>query len=64
MKSGFTGSHLGRQSRRVITVEIKLRKNASDSSDCDQMAGVSKRFITRDDVASSRESDCNPTAMT
>ena len=38
---------------RVITVEIRSRKNASDASDRDPTVGVSKRFITRSDVPSS-----------
>ena len=45
-------------------VETKLRRNASDASDRDPTAGVSRSFITRGDVASSRASDRNPTDQT
>ena len=45
-------------------VEIKSIENACDASNCDPTAGVSMRFITCGDVASSQESDCDPTAMT
>ena len=45
--------NLSRRSRRVITVEIISRKNASDASDRDPTTSVSRRFITHGDVASS-----------
>ena len=49
---------------RVIMVEIKSRRNAFDAFDRDPMTSVSKRFITRVDVASSRASDRDPTFTT
>ena len=57
--------NLSRRSQRVITVEIKSRKNASDAFDRDPTANVgSWRFITHVDVASSRVSDGDPTTTT
>ena len=44
-------------------VKIKSRKNASDASDRDLTTGISRCFITRGDVALSRASDRDPTAM-
>ena len=43
---------------------IKSTKNASEAFDHDPMVFVSMRFITHGDVASSRASDRDPTAMT
>ena len=45
-------------------VEIKSIENTSDASDRDPTVGVSMRFITRGNVASSRASDRDPTATT
>ena len=62
---GFTKSSESRPLiARVITIEIKLQKSASNASNRDQTVCVSKRFITRGDVASSRGSDRDPTAKT
>ena len=41
-------------------VEVKSWKNASDAFDRDLTADVSKRFITRGDVASFERSICDP----
>ena len=49
---------------RVIKVEIKSRRNTSDASDCNPTATISRRFITRGDVASYRASDRDPTDRT
>ena len=53
--------NLSRRSQRVITIEIKSRKNASDASDRDPTASVSRHFITSGDVALSRAFDRDPT---
>ena len=44
---------------RVITVEIKSQRNASDAFDRNPTTIVSRRFITRIDMASSGASDRN-----
>ena len=56
--------YLSLRLRRVITVEIKSPKNASDTFDRDPTTCVSRRFITRNDVALSREFDRDPMATT
>ena len=45
---------------RVITVKIKTVENASEALDRDPMAIVSRRFITRDHMASSEHSLGDP----
>ena len=45
-------------------VQSQPSENTYDTSDRDPTAGVSMRFITRGDVASSRAFDRDPTATT
>ena len=63
---GLIGVHRIVKSRsliaRVITVEIKMLENASEALDRDPTVIVSRRFVTREHVASSEFSIGDPTA--